>query len=169
MLIRLAREEDLDAIDAIYDHYVRTSTCTWQHASTSREERRAWFDAHGERHPVIVAVAEDEAGDEAVVGFGSLGTFRAREGYRFTVENSLYVRADRHRRGIGRALLADLLDRARALGHHAVVAGISADQPASVALHAAFGFREVARLPQVGRKFDRWIDLVLMHRLTADS
>jgi len=162
MLVRLAREDDLEAVEVIYTHYVRTSTCTWQIEPGSMEERRAWFAARDERHPVTVAIDGDE-----VVGFGSLGAFRAREGYRFTVEDTVYVRADRHRRGVGRALLADLVDRACALGHRTIVAGISADQEASVALHAAFGFREVGRLPEVGFKFDRWLDLLLMQRPSA--
>nr|MBA2481425.1 N-acetyltransferase [Planctomycetota bacterium] len=105
-------------------------------------------------HPVTVAELDGE-----IVGWGSLGPFRPRDGLRHTVENSLYVRHDRHRRGIGAALLADLIARARAAGHHAIIAGISAEQTASIALHRRFGFTEAALLREVGRKFDRWLDL----------
>ena len=158
--VRLATLEDLPAIDEVYNHYVRTSTCTYQIAPGTAVERAAWLDEHGPCHPATVAVAGDE-----LWGFGSLSPFRARDGYRHTVENSVYVRHDRQRRGVGRLLLADLVTRARALGHHAIIAGISADQPASLALHQAHGFVEVARLAEVGRKFERWLDVVYLQLL----
>jgi L-amino acid N-acyltransferase len=157
MLIRLAREDDLAAIDEIYNHYVARSTCTYQYEPTTPAQRLAWFRAHDAKHPVTVAVA-----DGGVVGWGALSWFRERDGYRFTVENTVYVRPDRHRRGIGRALLADLVERARTLGHRTIIAGISAEQEASVALHAAFGFAEVARMRHVGFKFDQWLDVVFL-------
>jgi len=155
--IRVARLEDLAAIDAIYNHYVASATCTWQYEPSPPSERRAWFDAHGEQHPVTVAV--DGA---TVVGFGSLSVFNKREGYRFTVENTVYVHPEHHRRGIGRALLADLIARARALGHRHIIAGVSADQEASMALHRAAGFVEVGRMNGVGEKFGKLLDLVYL-------
>ena len=157
--IRAATLQDLDAINAIYNHYVDVSTCTWQYAHTTTEERRGWFVDRPPTHPVIVA---ERAGE--VVGYGSLGPFRPREGYRFTVENSVYVRHDRQRLGIGGVILADLLERARQLQLKTVMAGISAEQTGSVALHARYGFVEVGRLPGVGFKHDQWLDLLLMQR-----
>ena len=155
--IRLAREEDCGAIDEIYNHYVARSTCTYQYAPNQVPERLAWLRAHGEKHPVTVAEIDGQ-----IVGWGSLSKFREREGYQFTVENTVYIRPDRHRQGIGRAILADLIDRARGLGHRTIIAGISADQAPSIALHEAFGFREVARLREVGFKFDQWLDVVFL-------
>jgi len=157
MLIRLAREHDLAAIDEIYNHYVARSTCTYQYEPTTPAQRLAWFRAHDVEHPVTVAIVEDR-----VVGWGALSWFREREGYRFTVENTVYVRPDLHRRGIGRALLGDLIERARTLGHRTIIAGISAEQESSVALHAAFGFAEVAHMRHVGFKFDQWLDVVFL-------
>jgi L-amino acid N-acyltransferase len=159
-IIRVAGERDLAAIDDIYNHYVATSTCTYQYAATHPAERRAWFDAHDQSHPITVAEL-----DGAVVGWGALSWFREREGYRFTVENTVYVRHDAHRRGIGGALLDDLIVRARALGHKTIIAGISAEQAASVALHAKAGFVEVARLRRVGFKFGQWLDVVFLQKL----
>lgn len=159
--IRVATLEDLPAIDAIYNHYVAAATCTWQYEPSPPAERRAWFDAHGDQHPITVAV--DEGG--RVVGFGSLSVYNKREGYRFTVENTVYVHPGQHRRGIGRALLADLVARARALGYHSIVASVSADQEASIGLHAAAGFVEVGRMRELGVKFGKWLDCVYMQKV----
>ena len=160
--IRAATLGDLAAINAIYNHYVLHSTCTYQEELSTEEERRGWFAAHGERHPVTVAV--EEGGDGEVVGWGSLNPFHARSAYRFTTENSVYVRQDRHRKGIGGAILADLIGRATALRYRVIVALISADQAASIVLHASAGFRESGRLHGVGYKFGRWLDVVYMER-----
>lgn len=160
MHIRLANAKDLDAINAIYNHYVAASTTTYDEAPMTAEERRAWFDGREPVHPVTVAERDGE-----IVGYGSLHPFRAKRGYRFVVENSVYVRPELHRQGVGSAILADLIERARTLGHHAIVAVIDAEQAASVAIHAKHGFVEVGRLPQIGTKFGRWLDVVLMERL----
>jgi phosphinothricin acetyltransferase len=158
--IRLAHGADLPAINAIYNHYVLHSTCTYQEDPSTAEDRAGWFAAHGPVHPITVAEVEGE-----VVGWGSLSRFHPRSAYRRTVENSVYVRHDLHRRGIGRALLADLIGRAEALGHHTIIAIIDAEQPASVAIHRAHGFDSVSRLKEVGFKFGRWRDVVHMQRM----
>jgi L-amino acid N-acyltransferase YncA len=160
MLVRLATLADLDAINAIYNHYVATSTTTYDEEPMTADERRGWFATRERVHPVTVAERDRE-----VVGYGSLHTFRAKRGYRFVVENSVYVRPDCQRQGIGNAILIDLIDRARSLGHHAIVAGIDAEQLASIALHAKHGFVHVGRMPQIGTKFGRWLDVVFMERL----
>lgn len=159
-MIRLAREDDLAAIEEIYNHYVLTSTCTYQLEPSPPGERLAWFAEHDAAHPVTVAVE-----DGTVVGWGALSWFRPRAGYRFTVEDTIYVRHDRHRRGIGGRLLADLVARAAALGYHTIIAGISAEQVGSIALHRAAGFTETARLRQVGHKLDQWLDVLFMQRM----
>ena len=158
--LRLATEADLPAINAIYNHYVATSTANYALEPTTEEQRRQWFAMREAIHPVIFAHRGDE-----IVGWASIQTFRAIAGYRHTVENSVYVHPDCHRAGVGAALLEDLIRRARALGLHAMVAAIDSDLSASLALHAKHGFREVGRFPQVGRKFDRWLDAVFMELL----
>ena len=158
--VRLATETDLPAINAIYNHYVSISTTTYVLAPTTIEERHRWFAGRDAIHPVTVAYRGDQ-----LVGWGSLHTFRAIAGYRQTVENSVYIHPDHHRTGVGAALLADQIERAQALGLHAIVAAIDSEQTASLALHAKAGFHEVGRFPQVGRKFDRWLNAVFMERL----
>jgi phosphinothricin acetyltransferase len=155
--IRLATPRDLPAINAIYNHYVLHWTSTYQTEPSTPEERAAWFDAHGEKHPVTVA---ERAGE--IVAWGSLSRFHPRAAFARTVENSVYVRADCLRQGFGALILNDLIARARALRHHVIVAGISADQTASVEVHRRHGFVECGRLKEVGYKFDRWLDVVYM-------
>jgi len=153
--IRSAEEGDLPAINAIYNHYVVNATCTYQFRPETAESRLEWFRRRGEKHPVTVA----EIGGE-VVGWGSLNVFNSREAYSWTVENSVYVHPEWHRRGVGRALLEDLIARARTLRHRTIIAGISAEQSASVALHEALGFAKVGHLREVGYKFGQWLDVV---------
>lgn len=155
--IRLARSDDLPSINDIYNHYVRQSTCTYQETLEPMELRQAWFERHGPRHPVTVAEI-----DRQVVGWGALSPFHARSAYRFSVENSLYVHHQHHRKGIGDALLTDLIARARPLGHRTIIAGIDADQEASIAIHAKHGFVKVGHLREVGYKFERWLDVIYM-------
>lgn len=157
--IRTATSADLAAINEIYNHYVVESTCTYQTEPSTLAERAAWFAEHGAAHPVTVA---DRSGE--VVAWASLSPYQTRCGYRFTAETSVYVRHDLHRAGLGSGLLADLLERARALGYHSLIAGISADQTASIALHEKFGFVSCGRLREVGYKFERWLDVVYMQR-----
>jgi phosphinothricin acetyltransferase len=161
MHIRLATADDLDAINDIYNHYVVHSTCTAQYQPTTPAERRAWFDARqAPRHPVIVGEREG-----VILGYACLQPYNLREGYRFTVENSIYVRHDVRRAGVGRALLDALIDRARAAGYKNIIASISGDQDASMALHARAGFVEVGRMPKIVVKLDRWLDVVYMQLL----
>jgi phosphinothricin acetyltransferase len=99
-----------------------------------------------------------------VVGWGSLSGYRERSAYRFTCENSVYVRHDLHGRGIGSALLTDLIERATLLDYRSIIAGIDGEQTASIALHAKFGFVDCGRQVKVGFKFERWLDVVFMQK-----
>jgi phosphinothricin acetyltransferase len=157
--IRLATLADLPAIDAIYDHYVRTSTCTFQEDSDPPEKRRAWFEAHGERHPVTVIERSGQ-----VLGWASLSPWKERSGYRFSCELSVYLRDDARGQGHGKRLLADLVERARALGFRAIIGGVSGDQDASIRLHESMGFTRVAHFKETGFKFGRWLDVLYFER-----
>ncbi len=161
LTIREAGSEDLPGMTAILNELIAGTTAIWSLAPTSIEARAAWL-AERRRRGFPVLAAED---DGRLLGFASFGDFRAWDGYAATVEHSIYVDAPVRRRGIGRALLSGLIDRAEALGLHAMVGGIEAENSASLRLHAALGFAEVGRLPQVGRKFGRWLDLVFVERL----
>ena len=164
--LRDAAEADLPRILAITNDAILRTTAIWSLEPTTLDERRAWLRGRRERgYPVLVAVGADGR----VLGFGSYGEFRPREGYRHTVEHSLYVDAAARGRGIGSALLSALLERAAAEGRHAVVAGIDGENHGSIRLHERFGFEHVGRLREVGRKFDRWLDLVFMQRLLRAS
>ncbi len=157
LAIRPARVDDCSAINDIYNHYVLCDTCTYQTEPDSLEEREAWLLGHGGPHPVLVAEQRGQ-----VVGWGALSPFHPRAAYQASVEDSLYVRRDRLRAGLGRALLTALLEQARALGHHTVIALISAEKSGSVALHAELGFERAGYLRQAGYKFETWLDVVFM-------
>lgn len=159
--VRAATEADLPGVLAIYNDAVTNTTAIWNETESTLEARRSWMaERTGRGFPVLVA---DDNGE--VVGYATFGDFRPHEGYRFTVENSIYVRADRRGRRIAASMMPPLIKAAETLGMHAMVAGIEAENLASIRLHERFGFREVARMPEVGRKFDRWLDLVLMQKM----
>lgn len=153
--LRPAVAVDLPEINDIYNHYVSRSTCTYQTEPETMADRAAWFAAHGSAHPIIVAEMANR-----VVGWGSLSPYKQRHAYRFTVEDSIYVRHDRLRHGIGSILLARLIELARQYGHHSIIAVIDGEQTASIALHERFGFTRVSHMVEVGYKFDRWLDVV---------
>jgi phosphinothricin acetyltransferase len=158
--IRPARREDCAAMCTIYNHYVEHDTCTYRTDLEPLDEREAWFDRHGGSHPVFVA---EDGG--RVVGWASLSPYNPRQGYRMTVESSIYLSPDQRGRGIGTALLRQLIDAATACGHHAIIAAISAEQAQSVALHQKLGFLPAGRLTEVGHKFGRWLDVVYLQLL----
>ena len=165
MQIRDARDADAARICEIYNDAVLNTTAIWNDKPVDAEERLGWMRARlALGYPVLVAV---DAKDE-VVGYASFGDWRAFEGYRHTVEHSVYVRSDQRGGGIGRHLMAALIGRARAIGKHAMVAGIEAGNAGSIALHKKLGFVEVGLLPQVGCKFGRWLDLAFL-QLTLDD
>ncbi|MFX4085469.1 N-acetyltransferase family protein [Sphingobium yanoikuyae] len=164
MTIRDAGPADAPAIAAIYNDAVVSTTAIWNEHQVDAANRRAWLtERQGQGYPVLVAV--DALGD--VVGYASFGDWRAWDGYRNTVEHSVYVRADQRGAGIGKALMLALIDRARTIGKHVMIAGIEAGNIGSIRLHERLGFTQVGLLPQVGMKFGRWLDLAFL-QLTLD-
>jgi L-amino acid N-acyltransferase YncA len=157
--IRSARVADLAAINEIYNHYVLHSTATFQEHPLSEQERLMWWRAHEGTHPVLVA---EQAG--RVIGWAAVSAYIQRCAYRFTVEDSIYLLPEACGGGLGRRLLGSLLQHADAAGFRNVLALISAEGEASLRLHAGLGFERVGLLMQVGFKFGRWIDVVLMQR-----
>lgn len=155
--IRLAERSDCEAIRAIYNLYVATSTCTFQVEPETAAERAEWFEGRTAAHPVTVAEAAGE-----VVAWAALSPWKGRCAYQHSVEVSVYVRPDWHRRGVGRSLLGDLIARARTSGHHTVLAGVCTEHEGSVALHRALGFEPVACFREVGSKFGRWLDVTYL-------
>ena len=162
MHVRPATHDDLPGILEIYNEAVANTTSSYDYEPRTLEHRVAWFDEHVTNHlPVFVAV--NEAG--RVVGWSALNRYRDRKGYQFTTENSVYVAADHRGKGIGKLLMRPLVDAARQRGLHAILAGIDAENEASIRLHASFGFVKVAHFKQVGFKFGRWLDVVYMELL----
>lgn len=163
MSIRPAAVQDLPAILAITNHAIDYTTASWQTVPTTLEARLQWWqDRQDAGQPVLVSEIAGE-----IAGFASYGSFRAYGGYALTVEHSIYVDGRFQRRGLGRAFLSALLDHATAAGLHVMVGAISADNDVSIKLHEQFGFTTVGRMPEVGRKFDRWLDLLLMQKILA--
>ena len=164
-LIRPACEADLPEILAIYNEVIATSTAVYSLEPSSLQERATWFATRtGAGFPVLVAQV-----DQGVAGFASFGEFRgAWPAYRFSVEHSVHVRPDMRRRGLGTTLISALFPLAAALGKHVMIGGIDADNDVSLRMHSRLGFERVAHLREVGRKFDRWLDLVLMQRFLGE-
>lgn len=155
-ILRDATAADLPAINAIYNHYVLHSTCTYQIDPETLADRQAWFAAHSpDKYPVVVVEQDGQ-----VVGWGSLSRFHGRAGYAPTAEPSVYIAHDFHRRGLGRLILQHLIARARAVQFHSLIGGTSADQAASLALQEALGFVRVGHLKEVGQKFGQRLDVV---------
>jgi len=158
---RLVEPRDAETLCAIYNPEVLESTVTFDHVASTHDEQRLWIAEHSGSYPAIVA--QDEDGD--VVGFASLSPYRPRPAYATTVEDSVYVRRDQRGRGVGHLLLADLLDLAVDHGFHSVIGRIVGDHDVSIALHARLGFEAVGREREVGRKFGKWLDVVLMQKM----
>ncbi len=152
---------DAAATREIYNLEVLESTVTFDLVARSLDEQAAWIDDHSGGHPAIVAV---DAADE-ILGFASLSAYRPRPAYAPTVEDSVYVRRDLRGDGIGGLLLADIVELARTHGFHSVIGRIVGGHETSIALHRKCGFAEVGREQEVGRKFGKWLDVVLMQRL----
>lgn len=160
-MIRAADLSDLPAILEITNDAILSGTALWTITPQTLADRRAWMMGRLDAgFPVLVAEQ-----DAQVRGFGSYGAFRPHDGYAQTVEHSLYVDAQVRRSGIGTALLSALVAHAHEAGKHVMIGGIEAENHASIALHERAGFVRAAVLPQVGRKFDRWLDLLFMYRM----
>ncbi len=160
-----AARDDLAGVLAIYNEVIRNSTAVYSEEEFTPARGEAWFDTkinHG--FPMIVA--RDATG---ITGFGTYGEFRAWPCYRNSVEHSVHVRSDRRGQGIGRALVISLLERAAAAGKHVMIAGIDADNAASLSLHRSLGFIEVGHFREVGFKFGRWLDLKFMQCILRQS
>jgi phosphinothricin acetyltransferase len=158
--VRLARPGDAEAIRSIYNLEVTESTVTFDLVPRTLADQRAWLAQHDGVHPAVVAELDGE-----VVGFGSLGPYRSRPAYATTVEDSVYVAREHRGRGCGRAILGELARLGTVHGFHAVMARIVGGHEASIRLHQACGFELVGTEREVGRKFGRWLDVVLMQRL----
>lgn len=161
--VRPAVEADLPAITHLFNVLIPTTATAWRDHLADDEEMSEWWERQAAAgHPVVVAEA-----DGVVVGYATWTGFRGGDrfpGYRQTVEHTIHVDSEQHGRGVGRALLEALVTEARRRALHVMVGAIDSENTGSLAFHEALGFIEVGRMPEVGRKFDRWLDLVLVQR-----
>lgn len=163
LLIREAEERDLPAVLAIHNHEILTGTALWSREPVELENRQTYLASlRAKSYPFLVADR-----DGRLAGYASFGDFRPHGGYDRTVEHSVYVHPDHRQRGVAACLLPRLIDAARVLGKHAMVGGIAAGNEGSLRLHRRFGFVETGRLPQVGYKFGRYLDLIFMQLLLS--
>lgn len=164
-LIRDAGVSDAAGIRTIYNDAVLNTTAIWNEQLVDEANRVAWLQARQQMgYPVLVAVDEQDS----VMGYASFGDWRAFDGYRHTVEHSVYVHPDARGKGVARQLMHELIERARALDKHVMVAAIEAGNQPSIALHRQLGFVQTGLMPEVGTKFGRWLDLAWM-QLTLPS
>jgi phosphinothricin acetyltransferase len=161
MQLRPAVPADAEALRSIYNTEVLISTATFDVVPRTVEDQARWMVEHQGAHPAIVAV--DDGG--GVVGFGSLSYYRDRHAYATTAENSVYVAEGHRGEGVGRALLEDLVRRAVQHGFHTLIARVGSENEASVRLHLACGFEEVGAEREIGRKFNRWLDVRVLQRI----
>jgi phosphinothricin acetyltransferase len=161
--IRHAEERDAEAIRSIYNYEVEHETATFDLVPRSLEDQLEWQRARTGAFCVYVAELDGE-----VVGFGALSPYKERAAYRTSVEDSVYIRRDLGRQGIGRAMLSHLLEAAENGGFHAVMARITTLSEGSIALHEALGFQLVGIERQIGRKFNKWLDVALMQCLLTE-
>ena len=161
--VRHAKEEDLQQILDIYNHIIVHTTAVYQYDVHTLEMRKEWFATKRQQgFPVFVT----EEGN-VVTGFSTIGPFRPWQAYKFTVENSVYVHREWRGKGISKLLMQPLIDAAKQLKLHTIVAGIDATNKVSIALHKKFGFVEVAHFKEVGYKFGRWLDLTFLQLIIS--
>ena len=164
--IRAARLSDAEGIRQIYNEEVLNGTSTFDIEPRSLAVQQSWLQDRSGVHAVLVATPDRD--DDTVVGFASLSPFHSRPAYNTTVENSVYVHVDHRGKGVGRALLVELIALAQSHGFHTVIARVSGKNEASVAAHRSAGFEVIGVEREVGRKFGRWLDVTVMQLMLRD-
>lgn len=160
-IIRPAIKKDIPSILQIVNHEILNSTVIYDYIEHTIKQQIEWFKQKQKNNmPVIVAVKKN-----TVIGFGTYSIFRPWEAYKLSLEHSVYVDKDYRSHGIGKLLMAELINLAKKEGYHTMVAGIDTSNKMSVEFHEKFGFREIGVFKEVGYKFDRWLDLIFMQLL----
>lgn len=161
LIIRSAQDKDLNAITEIYNDAIENSLAIWTEDIVNVDNRRTWMKERiAAGFPILVAEEND-----VVCGYATYGQFRAFSGFRHSAELSIYLNQSVRRRGLGKKLLGALISEAEQRNIHVLIAGIESSNTASIALHRDFGFIETARMPEVGQKFNRWLELVFMQKI----
>lgn len=164
MLIRDAVEGDIPFITEIFNSVIDSSNSVYREDRVLQSERLEWFrDKRSHRYPVVVVEI-----DGIVVGYGGFGSFRAAQGYRLTVEHTIHVAEAYRKRGIGRAVLSELIKRAKESGYHLMIGAIDSENVGSIKLHKEFGFTECARIKDAALKHGKFLTLVLMEKILTE-
>lgn len=161
MIIQLAKRTDVPAMREIFNEVLRNSTSIYREDEVTLEERYKWFDEkieHG--FPIFGAYEQDQ-----LVGYAGYGTWRAAQGYRKSVELTIYVDRKFRGAGIGSELMKTIIEQAKTDGHHVMIGAIDSDNQQSIKFHERFGFTETARMPEVAQKNQKWLTLVFMQKL----
>jgi L-amino acid N-acyltransferase YncA len=156
VIVQCTYERHADAILEIFNDAILTSTALYEYKPRSLQSMVGWFDAKRSGGFPVIGVTDE---DGAILGFGSYGTFRAWPAYKYSVEHSVYVHKAHRGKGLGRIIIRELIAAAQRNDKHVMIGGIDATNAGSIALHEQLGFKHVGTLPQVGFKFDRWLDL----------
>ncbi len=158
MIVRDATENDLKAINDIYNYYVINTTVSYQEIPETFNDRTKWFqNLIKSNFPVVVAEI-----DGKIVGWGSLCSFQDRSAYRFCVENSIYIDENHLQSGIGTAIIKELISKAKDNGYKSIIAKICSEQEQSIVFHEKFGFKKVGYLKNIAFKFNRWLSVTIM-------
>lgn len=156
--IRLAKENDLDAILEINNYEILHSTVNYDYEPKTKEFQENWFREKSEKGlPILVASIDQE-----VMGFATYGSFRPKPGYQFTIEHSVYLHNKARGKGLGKQLMQELILLAKKNGYHTMVGGIDSSNLNSLEFHKKLGFQEIGRFREVGRKFDKWLDIIFV-------
>ena len=153
--VRHATENDLPQILDIYNDIIANTTAVYYYEPHTLEMRQQWFAERKQQGFPVFVVEEDGQ----ILGMSTIGPFRVPTAYKYSVENTVHVAAHARGKGIGKLLMPPIIEAARELKQHTIIAGIDASNEVSLHLHKSFGFKEVAHFKQVGFKFDRWLDL----------
>lgn len=161
--LRSATPADLPGILAIVNYNILNSTAVYDYDTKTLPDMENWLiEKKVASWPVIVAIHGDK-----VIGYGSYGPFRFKQGYRFTVEHSVYTMQGYSGQGIGKRLLFSLIEKAKSSGYHTMIGGIDADNAGSIAFHKKLGFTEAGTIKEAGYKFDKWLDLTFMQLMLS--
>jgi L-amino acid N-acyltransferase len=160
LVLRHAARADLPAITKIYNEAILTTTATFDTKPQSVRQRQSWFRKHGRNYPIIVAELNSQ-----VVGWASLSPWSDRHAYSETAESSFYVKSEYRGRGIGRHLKKRIMEEAKRLRFHSLIARVAAGSDASLRVNAAAGFRHVGTLKEVGRKFGKLLDVHILQKI----
>lgn len=164
-IVREAEEKDLLAILEIMNFEILKGTAIYHYQQKSLVDLQNWYNLKkANKRPLLVVEMQN-----IVVGFGTFDTFRPFEGFQYTVEHSVYIHKQFRGLGFGKLLLKALISAAKKDKLHTMIAGIDAENKATISMHYHLGFREVGRFPQVGFKFENWLDLVFMQLILKDE